>query len=316
MDAATTAALSESLRRALQTEKVDAALAEFGWREAYAEEGLPVAAVLFTEQGTACATSGALDDVLCAALGLGDGSDVAVILPVTGHTTMPGSTVDGSVVVRGLATARLRDVAQVVVVADDRAFVTPAASLRAAPIGGIDPAIGLSAVEGVLTADAATGAAVDWSHAVTVGQLALSFELVGVSRAMLALAREHALVRMQFDRPIAGFQAVRHRLAESLVAIESAQAIADAAVESAAAGPLTPLLASIAKAVAGRGARTVARHCQQVLAGIGFTDESPYHRYLRRALVLDGLLGGAKTLTAQLGSELLRSRALPPAPPL
>ena len=40
------------------------------------------------------------------------------------------------------------------------------------------------------------------------------------------LAREHALERVQFDRPIAGFQAVRHRLAEGLVAIEAADAAA------------------------------------------------------------------------------------------
>ena len=41
---------------------------------------------------------------------------------------------------------------------------------------------------------------------------------------MLALARQHALDRVQFGRPIASFQAVRHRLAETLVAIEGAEA--------------------------------------------------------------------------------------------
>ena len=47
----------------------------------------------------------------------------------------------------------------------------------------------------------------------------------------------------------------------------------------------------MAKAVAGRQARTTARHCQQVLAGIGFTTEHPLHHYVRRTLVLDALLG-------------------------
>ena len=46
----------------------------------------------------------------------------------------------------------------------------------------------------------------------------------GSARAMLALARQHALDRVQFGRPIASFQAVRHRLAETLVAIEGAEA--------------------------------------------------------------------------------------------
>ena len=47
----------------------------------------------------------------------------------------------------------------------------------------------------------------------------------------------------------------------------------------------------MAKAVAGRSARTVAKNCQQVLAGIGFTTEHHFHRYLRRILVLDELFG-------------------------
>ncbi len=53
---------------------------------------------------------------------------------------------------------------------------------------------------------------------------ALGWWLVGSARAMLALARQHALDRVQFGRPIASFQAVRHRLAETLVAIEGAEA--------------------------------------------------------------------------------------------
>ena len=41
---------------------------------------------------------------------------------------------------------------------------------------------------------------------------------------MLDLARTHALERVQFGRPIARFQAVRHRLAEALVAVEALDA--------------------------------------------------------------------------------------------
>jgi alkylation response protein AidB-like acyl-CoA dehydrogenase len=53
-----------------------------------------------------------------------------------------------------------------------------------------------------------------------------------------------------------------------------------------------------------------------VLAGIGFTTEHPFHRYLRRVLVLDALLGDARTLTKKLGEELLNARRLPPPLPL
>ena len=72
----------------------------------------------------------------------------------------------------------------------------------------------------------------------------------------------------------------------------------------------------MAKAVAGRQARTAARHGQQVLAGIGFTVEHPFHRYVRRALVLDALLGTAASLTTDLGHQLIGSRRLPPLLPL
>jgi len=70
------------------------------------------------------------------------------------------------------------------------------------------------------------------------------------------------------------------------------------------------------KAVAGRGARTVARHGQQVLAGVGFTTDHAFHRHLRRVLVLDQLLGSARLLTRELGEELLRTRRLPVLLPL
>ena len=130
---------------------------------------------------------------------------------------------------------------------------------------------------------------------------------------MLELARTHALERVQFGRPIGAFQAVRHRLADSLVAIEAAASLLDAAWDDP-----SPVTAGMAKAFAGRSARTVARHCQQVLAGIGFTTEHPLHRYVRRTLVLDQLLGAGSVLTHQLGSDILGRRAaggLPPVTP-
>jgi hypothetical protein len=131
--------------------------------------------------------------------------------------------------------------------------------------------------------------------AVAAGRRALGWWLAGISRAMLSLARAHALDRVQFGRPIASFQAVRHRLAETLVAIEGAEAT----LRLAGSDDLGSLLA---KAAAGEAALTAARHCQQVLGGIGFTAEHGLHRHIRRALVLDGLLGSARELTRQAGA--------------
>jgi alkylation response protein AidB-like acyl-CoA dehydrogenase len=150
-----------------------------------------------------------------------------------------------------------------------------------------------------------------WANAVACGQLALAHELVGSSKAMLQLARDHALDRIQFGRPIAAFQAVRHRLAEGAVAVDAADAALGAAWDVG-----SPLHAALAKAISGRTARIVARHCQQVLAGVGFTTEHPFHRHVRRIFVLDGLLGDARSLTKELGEELLRTRRVPSILPL
>jgi hypothetical protein len=138
------------------------------------------------------------------------------------------------------------------------------------------------------------------------GRQALGWWLVGAGRAMLVLARQHALDRTQFGRPVASFQAIRHRLAETLVAIEGAQAI----LVAAAAEP-DELSFLLAKAAAGQAAITAARHCQQVLGGIGFTAEHELHRHIKRALVLDGLLGSSRELTREAGA-VLRDKGFAP----
>lgn len=130
------------------------------------------------------------------------------------------------------------------------------------------------------------------------GRRALGWWLLGTSRAMLNLARQHALDRVQFGRPIASFQAIRHRLAETLVAIEGAEATLQSAQET------EDLACLLAKAAAGHAALTAARHCQQVLAGIGFTAEHALHHHVKRALVLDGLLGNTRELTREAGKTL------------
>ena len=135
------------------------------------------------------------------------------------------------------------------------------------------------------------------------GRRALGWWLVGTSRAMLTLARRHALDRVQFGRPVASFQAVRHRLAETLVAIEGAEATLGATTDDF--GSL------LAKAAAGQAALTAAKHCQQVLGGIGFTAEHELHRHVKRALLLDGLLGSARELTREAGARLRAKGSAP-----
>ncbi|MGY0499582.1 acyl-CoA dehydrogenase family protein [Nocardia sp. FBN12] len=142
------------------------------------------------------------------------------------------------------------------------------------------------------------------------GRRVLAWWLLGTGHAMLALARTHALERAQFGRPLASFQAVRHRLAETLVALDGAEAaliIADEVALDPTRAAHHATAALLAKAAAGRAGLTAARHCQQVLGGIGFTAEHAMHRHLRRVLILDGLLGSTRELTQLAGATIRRS---------
>jgi hypothetical protein len=309
---------ARTLRHAAATHTgaaLDAALAEAGWLDALAADPRTAVSLLFELQGEANAVSSALDHVVLDRLGLDTRSAPGIVLPALGRWSAPG-TLDGErLAVRGLGTAALAGRASALVTAKSGdgevavAVATSALTLR--PVRGFDPWLGLVEVTGNVSCAGKERRHADWAPAVARGQLALAHELVGTSRRMLALAREHALQRVQFGRTISAFQAVRHRLADTLVAIESADALLSAAWEDP-----SPQIASMAKALAGRGARTAARHCQQVLAGMGFTTEHAFHRYVRRALALDQLLGSARALTHELGVEVTRTKGLPPLLPL
>ena len=308
------ALLRQSLRKTMESHNgaaLDTALEELGWPEALAADARAAVSVLFELQGAANVTCSALDRVLAHALGYGG---AAVVLPAPGGWAAPAALDGGRLRVRGVATASLgaREAAVIVARAGAShvAVEVEVAALTRRVVTGADPALGLAEVTGEAGAWQELGPA-DWRTAVALGQLAVGHELVGASRRMLELAREHALARVQFGRPIAVFQAVRHRLAEALVAIESAAALLDAAWLDH-----DPQTAGMAKATAGRAARVTARHGQQVLAGIGFTTEHPFHRYLRRVLVLEQLLGGTQSLTRELGREILARGQLPPLLPL
>ncbi len=312
---------TETVRRAVATstgpEALDAALRELGWHDALAADRQGAVGALFEALGETSSVCGALDAVLCDALGMEASEPAAVVLPpfATTGRVPPGALAEGRCKVDGMATGAIgRATLAVVVVGAEPgpvALTLATEALTLQHLEGIDPSFGLHRVTGDFAIDA-HAAPTDWDAALAVGHRALAHELVGAGRAMLGLARVHAMDREQFGRPIAGFQAVRHRLAESLVAIEAAAGV----VESSWDDPDDDDLAAMAKSVAGHSARTVTRHCQQVLAGIGFTTEHPFHRLLRRSMLLDQLLGSSAVLARGLGEELLATRVLPAPPAL
>lgn len=140
------------------------------------------------------------------------------------------------------------------------------------------------------------------SVALSAGRRAVGWWLVGTSRTMLKTACRHALDRVQFGRHLSSFQAIRHRLAETLVLIEGAEATLRAGDDASA--DAEDLASLLAKAAAGQAALTAARHCQQVLGGVGFTAEHQLHHHVKRVLILDGLLGSTRELTREAGAAL------------
>jgi len=255
--------------------------------------------------------------VVGSALGVPTGPATGTVLPALGRTDPPGRMSGDGLVVGGVASSALVGATSAWVVADadsgPTAVEVATADLTLREVRGVDPRLGLVEVSGLDIAVTTVSRLEpgDWPHAVALAQLAVGHQLVGVSRAVLELARRHALERIQFGQPIADFQAVRHRLADTLVAVEAADALLDSAWDEG-----SPAAAASSKALAGRSASTARRHGQQVLAGIGFTTEHELHHYVRRTLVLDQLFGTSLTITRELGRQLLVGRQLPPLPPL
>lgn len=311
LDAAELALFADSVRSAVAAHsgaRLDAVLAELGWVEAL--DAAPQAAVsaLFDAQGRTGAVSSSLCRVLAHALGR---EDTTLVLPWLGGCEPPGTHRDGRLDVRGTLLGPAPSDGRVAVPLGDAVAVVAVSELTLESRHGIDPGAGLLVVTGSdITTDAEPTRG-PWSDAVRLGHLALAHELIGTARTMLELACTHARDRVQFGQPIAAFQAVRHRLADAFLAIEAAESLATAAWQDG-----TQVTAAMAKAVAGRAARTATRHCQQVLAGIGFTTEHRFHLYLRRTLLLDQLLGSSRALTRELGEQMIAKRRLPDLLPL
>jgi hypothetical protein len=315
IDAEERALMEETVRGALadavattgEAPDADAVLAKLGWRELLRDEPDDAIAIVFGALGATNATATALDDVVASALGREPRADLAVLLPRFAAWDLPGSERGAE----GLATARAASADTLLVVGGTAAkpWLGTArladAELRA--VHGVDPAAGFHAVRiEKVAVDVERLAPAAWQAALARGRRAVAHQILGASRTMLELARTHALERTQFGRPIARFQAVRHRLADVLVAVEALEAALGAARDDPNADT-----AALAKAVAGRTAHTVLRHCQQVLAGIGFTTEHPFHRLAKRVLALEGLFGSADAIVLDVGRRLLAERRVP-----
>lgn len=122
---------------------------------------------------------------------------------------------------------------------------------------------------------------------------ALAAEQAGTAARCLELTVEYTRVRRQFGRPIGAFQALKHRMADLHVLVETAES---AALAAALADPADlPARAAAAAAHCAEALRTVAGEMIQLHGGIAITWEHDAHRYLRRAQGGTRLFGAPAT---------------------
>lgn len=111
----------------------------------------------------------------------------------------------------------------------------------------------------------------------------LAAEQVGAAGRCLDLTVDYSTSRIQFGRPIGSFQALKHRMADLHVLVESARATAYSAARTAPNSEARRTEASIAKAYCSETFRTVAAECVQLHGGIAITWEHDMQLYFKRA---------------------------------
>lgn len=168
----------------------------------------------------------------------------------------------------------------------------------------MDPTLRLATVE--LTGAEASAVSTTASFLPTLRDVALSAVSalqVGAAQRCLDLTVAYSKERVQFGRPIGSFQALKHRMADMLVEVETARSAAWAAGWSATQrdGDL-PMRAATAKAWCSDAFSRVAAETLQLHGGIAITWEHDAHLYFKRAHALSQLFGQPHEHRARLES--------------
>lgn len=139
---------------------------------------------------------------------------------------------------------------------------------------------------------AAPDAAGAIDRAMSVAAVCLAAEQLGVAQHLFDAAVKYAKDRHQFGRPIGSFQAVKHKLADSLLELELARATVNDALGQLESGdPSARRAVSVAKLVSSEAGYVVCANAMQVFGGIGVTWEHEAHLYFKRASTNRVLLG-------------------------
>jgi alkylation response protein AidB-like acyl-CoA dehydrogenase len=129
-------------------------------------------------------------------------------------------------------------------------------------------------------------------HQVQLALLLQCAETNGAVERAFEFTIEYMRERLAFGRAIASFQALKHRLADTLLQVQSCMAITDSALEAHDAGsPDAPRLARIAKAYVASNATRIQSELVQFTGGIGVTWEHDLHLYGRRVALNRAIFG-------------------------
>jgi alkylation response protein AidB-like acyl-CoA dehydrogenase len=213
------------------------------------------------------------------ALGLGM-TEAVVVFQELGRALIPGPLVGSHLAGTDRVITAIDGSGFVAYAAESDAAIMPDGSVVDVPAGeDVEPLDPLTPVRRVSidvdTSDAFEGRALT---------AALS---AGIAARTAELAVAYAKDRIQFDRPIGSFQAVKHMCADMFVRAEVARAAVDAAGVT-----MEPDDVATAKLIASEYAIANGKSCIQVHGGMGFTWEVDAHLYLKRAAVLATQFGG------------------------
>jgi alkylation response protein AidB-like acyl-CoA dehydrogenase len=178
-----------------------------------------------------------------------------------------------------------------ILVADDEVHLVPGDELELEPQTSVDGSRRLSIVDWHRHADTRLAAGERCWHAVNRafdrGALATAAQLLGLGDRMIEMSVDYAKEREQFGVPIGSFQAVKHHLADALLALEFARPVVYRAAHSLAGdAPSRSRDVSMAKACAGDAVTQIAASALQCHGAIGYTVEYDLHLFMKRAWAL------------------------------
>jgi alkylation response protein AidB-like acyl-CoA dehydrogenase len=242
-------------------------------------------------------------------------ADCAVLFEQLGRACVPGPLVESLLQGDGRIAGVLYggwlehlDVLDVVVV-PGHGTCAPGAIEAQASAWPLDPSTPIARVD---TTPEAVSEPVDWTEWRRAGAVLTAAMQLGLADRLTEMTVEYAKERTQFDRPIGGFQSIKHLCADMVVRTEVARAAVYAAaahLDECDAIPGVERAIAGAKMLAGEAAIANGRTATQVHGGMGYTWEVDVHLFLKRAWLLDTHFGTADQHADTVASALAGEHA-------